>query len=55
MAAFVLDASVAISWRFPGDPIEDTPYSKRILEELASNDAVVPEIWAFEIANSISA
>jgi hypothetical protein len=26
MAAFVLDASVAISWRFPGDPTEDTPY-----------------------------
>jgi predicted nucleic acid-binding protein len=53
MAAFVLDASVAFSWCFPGDPIEDTSYSRRILKELASNDAVVPEIWAFEIANSI--
>jgi len=53
MAAFVLDASVAISWCFPGDPAEDTPYCRRILQELASNDAVVPEIWAFEIANSI--
>ena len=53
MAAFVLDASVAISWCFPGDPTEDTPYSRRVLSELAVNDAIVPEIWAFEIANSI--
>ena len=53
MAAFILDASVAISWCFPGDPTEDTPYSRRILKELASNDAIVPEVWAFEVANSI--
>jgi predicted nucleic acid-binding protein len=53
MAAFVLDASVAISWCFPGDPTEDTPYSRRVLQELVANDAIVPEIWAFEIANNI--
>jgi predicted nucleic acid-binding protein len=53
MAAFILDASVAISWCFPGDPSEDTPYSRSILKRLAADDAVVPEIWAFEIANSI--
>jgi predicted nucleic acid-binding protein len=53
MAAFVLDASVAISWCFPGDPTEDTPYSRRVLKELVANDAIVPEIWAFEIANNI--
>jgi predicted nucleic acid-binding protein len=53
MAEFILDASVAISWCFPGDPTEDTPYSRRILRELIVNDAIVPEIWAFEIANSI--
>jgi predicted nucleic acid-binding protein len=53
MAAFILDASVAISWCFPGDPTEDTPYSRRILKELGSNDAVVPEVWAFEIANAV--
>jgi len=51
--AFVLDASVAISWCFPGDAAENTAYSRRVLTELASNDAVVPEIWAFEIANAI--
>jgi predicted nucleic acid-binding protein len=53
MVMFVLDASVAIAWCFPGDPTEDTPYSRRILNELAVNDSIVPEIWAFEIANSI--
>jgi len=53
MAAFVLDASVAFSWCFPGDPTEETPYSRRILLKLAVDDAVVPEIWAFEIANII--
>jgi predicted nucleic acid-binding protein len=53
MAEFVLDASVAISWCFPGDPAEDTPYSRRVLRELIVSDAVVPEIWAFEIANNI--
>lgn len=53
MAKFVLDASIAFSWCFPGDPTEDTPYSRRILLKLASDDAVVPAIWAFEIANII--
>lgn len=53
MPAFVLDASVAISWCFPGDPNEDTPFSRRVLKDLASNDAVVPEVWPFEIANAI--
>jgi predicted nucleic acid-binding protein len=50
MAEFVLDASVALSWCFPGDPTEDTPYSRRILGKLATDDAIVPEI---EIANVI--
>jgi predicted nucleic acid-binding protein len=53
MAEFVLDASVAISWCFPGDPAEDTAYSRAVLQELIVRDAVVPEIWAFEIANNI--
>jgi predicted nucleic acid-binding protein len=53
MAEFVLDASVAFSWCFPGDPTEDTPYSRRILSRLTTDDAIVPAIWAFEIANII--
>jgi predicted nucleic acid-binding protein len=53
MAVFILDASIAISWCFPGDPSENTPYSRAILQRLAVDDAIVPEIWAFEIANGI--
>jgi predicted nucleic acid-binding protein len=53
MAEFVLDASIAGSWCFPGDPKEDTPYSRRILLKLTSDDAIVPQIWSFEIANII--
>jgi predicted nucleic acid-binding protein len=53
MSRFVLDASIAISWCFPGGPTENTPYSGAILKRLAVDDAIVPEIWPFEIANSI--
>jgi len=53
VASFVLDASVAFSWCFPGDPTENTPYSRAVLKRLEQSDAVVPEIWPYEIANSI--
>ncbi|HUA83939.1 MAG TPA: type II toxin-antitoxin system VapC family toxin [Bryobacteraceae bacterium] len=51
--AFVLDASVAVSWCFPGDPTEDRPYGRRVLAALATEDAIVPELWGYEIANSV--
>src|SRR5580692_319760 len=51
MDAFVLDASVALTWCFPHDPTETTPYSRAILQYVEETDVVVPEIWAFEIAN----
>jgi predicted nucleic acid-binding protein len=44
---------VAISWCFPGDPTENTPYIRWILEALTVHDAIVPELWAFEVANNI--
>ena len=53
MPMFILDASNAVSRCVPGDPTEDTPYSRIILNRLAIDDAVVPVIWAFEIGNSI--
>jgi predicted nucleic acid-binding protein len=53
MAGLVLDASVAISWCFPNDATENTAYSRSVLERMAEADAVVPEIWPFEIANGI--
>lgn len=53
MDGFVLDASVALSWCFPNDPAENTPYSRAILRHIEEADVVVPELWAFEIANGI--
>src|SRR5215472_4001729 len=53
MEAFVLDASVALSWCFPNDPAENTPYSRSIRQRVEEADIVVPGIWAFEIANGI--
>jgi hypothetical protein len=54
MAAFILDASVAISWCFPGDPTEDTPYSRRVLGELVANDAIVPETGRLKLQTAFS-
>ena len=44
-------------WQFrgvsPAIPLENTRYSRAILEHTAEADAIVPEIWPFEIANGI--
>lgn len=46
----VVDASVTLSWCFRD---EQTPYSLAVLERLREEEAVVPAIWAFEVANGI--
>ena len=46
----VVDASVAVSWCFPD---EDDVYANRVLDLLKEVDAVVPAIWAVEIANAM--
>ncbi len=53
MQKFVLDACIAFAWCFPGDPAEFTPYSQTVLTRMDLWNAVVPEIWPFEIANTI--
>jgi predicted nucleic acid-binding protein len=46
---FVLDASVSAAWLLND---EFSPYADRILKRLAGgNDAVVPAIWRYEMAN----
>ncbi len=47
---FVLDNSVMMAWFFED---EDAPYADKVLELLDGDDAVVPAIWPFEIANVI--
>jgi predicted nucleic acid-binding protein len=46
----VIDSSVAIAWCFPDE--RDT-YSRSVLDALASEQAVVPELWHLEVANTL--
>ena len=46
--AFVLDCSVAMSWCFAD---EGDDYTDGVLNRLRSESAVVPTIWALEVAN----
>jgi len=48
--AFVLDASVTLSWVFED---ESTPYTDRVLEALSNKVAVVPLIWPLEVGNGL--
>jgi predicted nucleic acid-binding protein len=46
----VIDASVALAWCFP-DEVSD--YADAVLVALNELDAVVPAIWAVEVANAL--
>ncbi len=48
---FVLDASVAMSWCFED---EKAPESERTLDLLAEQDALVPALWVYEVANVLT-
>jgi predicted nucleic acid-binding protein len=48
---FVLDASTVLAWCFPED---GSPYAQAVLDLLAGGaEAIVPEIWALEVANAL--
>lgn len=48
--AFVLDASVTLSWAFAD---ETNPYSEKVLQSLSSMLAFVPAIWLLEVSNAL--
>jgi len=50
-AAFVVDASVAMTWLFKD---KTTPQTAALLGRLASETAVVPAMWHIEVANVIA-
>jgi predicted nucleic acid-binding protein len=52
MAAVVIDASIASAWCFPD---EQTDYTKAVFQAISSSavDAVAPQLWAYEIRNSL--
>jgi predicted nucleic acid-binding protein len=45
---FVLDCSTAVAWCFQD---EGSEYADRILDRLNHSSAIVPAIWALEVAN----
>lgn len=49
-SAFVVDASVALSWCFED---ETSPLTDAILTRLEREPAVVPVIWPLEVANGL--
>lgn len=51
MTAFVLDASVTLSWYFEDEASEA---ADRLLERLDTETAAVPTLWHLEIANVIA-
>jgi predicted nucleic acid-binding protein len=52
MAAVVIDASVASAWCFPD---EQTDYTTALFRAVSSSalDPVAPQLWAYEIRNSV--
>lgn len=48
--AFVVDASMALSWCFEG---EDSPRSDTVLARLEHDRAIAPAIWPLEVANGL--
>ena len=51
MPAFVVDASITLSWCFAD---EATEYSRGVLALLERTHAIVPAVWPFEIANTLA-
>ena len=47
---FVLDASIALAWCFAD---QTTPISESALDRLGHEEALVPGLWALEVANAL--
>lgn len=50
MAALVLDCSVTMAWAFPDESGEA---ARRVLRSVGAEGAVVPAVWALEVANAL--
>ena len=50
MTVFVLDASTTLAWLFAD---EISTYADSVFQAFADDSAVVPEIWAPEVANAL--
>ena len=51
---FVLDNSVTMRWFFGDGSEQDLGYAIRVLDPMTAAEAVVPGIWALEVANVLA-
>lgn len=52
--SFVLDNSVTMRWCFGDGKPSDLDYAAAVARRLRTNSAVVPAIWALEVANVLA-
>ncbi|MCY3802618.1 MAG: type II toxin-antitoxin system VapC family toxin [Chloroflexi bacterium] len=50
MSGLVVDASIVVAWLFDD---EDEPRADRVLEQLAEDGALVPQLWHLETRNAL--
>lgn len=50
-SCFILDCSMTMAWFFRD---EGTPYSSSIRRSLKDHSALVPALWAYEVANALT-
>jgi predicted nucleic acid-binding protein len=51
---FVLDNSVAMCWLLSDGKATDVAYAEKVLGSLTGMQAVVPSLWALEVANVLA-
>jgi predicted nucleic acid-binding protein len=51
VTAFVLDASIALTWCFAD---EASPAADVVLDRLADEEAAAPALWRLEVANALA-
>ena len=47
---FVIDASVTLAWFFPD---ESSQYATQVILKMKTESALAPDIWPYEVANSL--
>ena len=52
MESLVLDASIAMTWCYPD---EHSKFAYQVLDTLEHRQALVPSLWAVEVANALIA
>ena len=52
--SFVLDASAALAWAFERIHPDEAAYAVALLDRMAEEEALVPELWHLEVVNALA-